>query len=62
MGETQVLRNHTGTAIRASKPSEKSTRMASAPSVLSVEAVIADESSIEPQIGEREILNWRLRV
>ena len=51
----QVLRNHTGTTIRASKPSEKSTRMASALSVRSVVAVFVVGSSIQPQIGEREI-------
>ena len=49
----QVLRNHTGTAIRASKPSEKSSKRSSAPSVLSVEAVIVDESSVAAQIDER---------
>ena len=36
---TQVLRNHTGTAIRASKPSEKSSRRSSPSSGASVLAV-----------------------
>ena len=53
----QVLRIHTGTAMRASKPSETSSRTASAPRSGSVVAVFTDGSSSEPQIGERENSN-----